>query len=400
MGRRPKDESESEPKVKEVKNKIDLKAFLKSSKIKGLELASTLESSKLSNISEWISTGSYSLNKIISGDIYKGLPRGRIMAFAGPSGVGKSYICGNAVREAQKVGYTIMVFDSENAIDKDFLSRIGVDVERVIHVPVITVTELRNTAIKMIDEFMAAYPKEKLFIVIDSLGGLTTTKAFEDIEADKSAQDMGLRAKQLRDAAKLFTHSVAKHQACMIVTNHTYEKPAPNPHMQPVVQFGGGEGFVYATSGIVYLKKYAVKEDANKLEDNSKVKVKVGNRLKATSEKNRFVPEGMVGEIFLSYETGMNKWFGLLEDALEFEIIKESSAGYYELPHLDKKVKKKDIYKSENWVGMIDQLAEKIREKYKYVTNTTMEELESSLENDSEASNSETDDLAEDVQQD
>jgi RecA/RadA recombinase len=377
MGRKAKSETEESLPSKK---KLDLKSFLKDSKIKGLELASTLECSKMSNISEWISTGSYSLNKIISGDIYKGLPRGRIMALAGPSGVGKSYIAGNCIREAQKVGYTVMVFDSENAIDKDFLSRIGADVEQVLHVPVITVTELRNTAIKMIDEFMAAYPKEKLFIVVDSLGGLTTTKAYEDIEADKSAQDMGLRAKQLRDLAKLFTHSVAKHQACMLVTNHTYEKPAPNPHMAPEIQFGGGEGFVYATSGIIYLKKSAIKEETTSLVDNKTVKTKVGNYLKATSQKNRFVPEGMTGAIHLSYEKGMNKWYGLLEDAMEFGLVTESSAGYYNVTHLDKKVKKVDIFKTEYWSGMIDALAEKIRDKYKYVTNTTMDEVEESLE--------------------
>ena len=382
MGRKAKSETEE---TVPSKKKLDLKAFLKESKVKGLELASTLECSKMSNISEWISTGSLSLNKLLSGDIYKGLPRGRIMAFAGPSGVGKSYIAGNCIREAQKAGYTIMVFDSENAISKDFLMRLGVDVEQVMHIPIITVTEFRNTAIKMIDEFMAAYPKEKLFIVVDSLGGLTTTKAYEDVEADKSAQDMGLRAKQLRDLAKLFTHSVAKHQACMIVTNHTYEKPAQNPHMAPDIIFGGGEGFVYATSGMIYLKKSGIKEESTSLVDNKTVKTKVGNFLKATSQKNRFVPEGMTGAIHLSYTKGMNKWYGLLEDALEFGFVTDSSAGYYNVVHLDKKVKKVDIYKTEYWAGMVDALAEKIRDKYKYVTNTTMDEIEESLDAEEDA---------------
>lgn len=379
MGRKTKSETEDQ-NITPIKKKLDLKSFLKDTKIKDLELASTLESSKMSNITEWVSTGSFSLNKIISGDIYKGLPRGRIMALAGPSGVGKSYVCGNAIREAQKMGYTVMVFDSENAIDKEFLARIGADVESVLHFPVITVTELRNKCCKLMDEFMTAYPKEKLFIVIDSLGGLTTTKAFEDIEADKSAQDMGLRAKQLRDLAKILTNSVAKHQATMLVTNHTYEKPPANPHMGPEIQFGGGQGFVYATSGIVYLKKSAIKEEETSLSTNKTVKRKKGNILKAITEKNRFVPEGMGGEIYLSYENGMNKWYGLLDDALEFGFITESSAGYYNVTHLDKKVKKVDIYRKEYWEAFIDNLAEKIREKYKYVPNTSMEEIEDELE--------------------
>jgi RecA/RadA recombinase len=91
----------------------------------------------LSNVTEWVSTGSLSLNKIISGDIYKGLPRGRIMAFAGPSGVGKTYLLMSSAREAQANGYTIVVFDSENAFDADSFRRLGGDPEAVLHFPVI-----------------------------------------------------------------------------------------------------------------------------------------------------------------------------------------------------------------------------------------------------------------------
>jgi RecA/RadA recombinase len=349
--------------------------FLKKSKIKGLELASVLSTSLLSNVTEWVSTGSLSLNKIISGDIYKGLPRGRIMAFAGPSGVGKTYLLMSSAREAQANGYTVVVFDSENAFDADSFRRLGGNPDAVLHFPVITVTECRNKCVKIMDEWSVMYPNSKLFIIIDSLGGLTTEKVFEDIEKDEGKADMGNRAKQLREMAKVFTNYIAKHQAIMIVSNHTYEQPPPNPKIAPVIKFGGGEGFVYATSGIVFLKKYQIKEEEVDAQGNA-VKVKKGNILKATAEKNRFVPEGMVGEIYLSFETGLNKWYGLLNDALEANLVSEPAQGWYQFTHQENKIRKKELYKSANWVGMIDKLAEHIRNKYKYTKFTTDEELE------------------------
>jgi recombination protein RecA len=376
------DEQETSVEAKPTKVGVDISSFLKKMKgIKGMEMASTLDISKMSNISEWVSTGSYSLNKILSGDIYKGVPRGRIMALAGLSGVGKTYVCGNCAREAQLAGYTVVFCDSENAINKDFMGRIGVNVESIIHIPVVTVTGLRNTLMKFMDEFHKDYPKEKLYIIVDSIGGLTTEKVYADIEEDKSAQDMGLRAKQLRDMAKVFTNHVAKYQSVMLCTNHIYEKPAPNPNMQPTPTFGGGEGFVYATSGIVYLTKRQLKEDTQTSLGDT-VKRKTGNIIKLKTEKNRFVPEGLQGEMHLDYIKGLNKWYGLLEDAVDFKYVSETSKGWYTFAHNGAKVRTKDLYKSENWVGFIDKLADDIRAKYKYAdfVTTDLEELDTAEE--------------------
>ena len=377
MGRKAKDASDEVETPKAAKSNIA--AFLKNSKIKGMELASVLSTSLLSNVNEWVNTGSLSLNKILSGDIYKGLPRGRIIAFAGPSGVGKTYLLMSSAREAQKQGYTVVVFDSENAFDAESFRRLGGNPDDVLHFPVVTVTECRNKCVQIMDEWMTQNPKSKLFIIVDSLGGLTTEKVFEDIEKDEGKADMGNRAKQLREMAKVFTNYIAKHQAIMIVSNHTYEQPPPNPKMAPVIKFGGGEGFVYATSGIVFLKKYQIKEDEVDAQGNA-VKVKKGNILKATAEKNRFVPEGMTGEIYLAFDVGLNKWYGLLNDALEAKLITEPAQGWYQFSHMENKVRKKELYKSANWVGMIDKLAEHIRNKYKYIPFTSDADLESASE--------------------
>lgn len=354
--------------------------FLKSTSIKDLDLATTLDQSKLSNISEWISTGSYSMNKVLSGSYYKGIPRGRIIAIAGPSGVGKSYISGCCIREAQKVGYDCVVFDSENAIDKDFLGRIGVDVGKVLHVPVNTVSEVKLKGIKMMREYHEKYPNRKLFIVLDSLGGLMTDKEFyTDIEANKNASDMGLRAKELRVLAKALTHEVAKCGAAMVVTNHTYEKPNPyNPSLPPTTTMGGGEGFVYATSGVLLLKK---KKDNEKENGANVIK---GVILIGTTEKNRFVPQGAKGEIYLSFEKGVNKWYGLFEDAKEFGYIKQSGAWYEFVDDEGNQIAKvngeKNLYKSQNWKPIISFINTKVEEKFKFADYIDEDELDAEID--------------------
>lgn len=380
MARQKKDSETIEVEETAPKKKSVALDFLKNCGIKDLDLAATLDCSKLSNISEWISTGSHSLNKVISGNVYKGIPRGRIVTLCGGSGVGKSYICGNIVREAQNTGWTVVYFDSENAIDAGFLGRIGVNVGEVIHIPVSTINELKFKAIDIMRKFTEQNPKEKLLIVIDSLGGLATEKELNDqIEERNTAMDMGLRAKQLRVLAKLFTIEVAKNQVAMVVTNHTYEQAAANPQAAPTIKMGGGEGFVYASSLVVILKKYLEKEEQKNIDSGKNEKIVTGARLVATTEKNRQVPQGLKAEIYMSFESGLNKWYGLLEDALKYGIIKVSSAQFFELPN-GEKVRRKDIYKSVVWIPIIDELNKKIEENIKFSTFIDRDKIDEHLE--------------------
>jgi RecA/RadA recombinase len=77
---------------------------------------------------DWISTGNYALNYLISGDFNKGIPLGKVSVFAGESGSGKSYICsGNIVRHAQEQGIFVVLVDTENALDEKWLHALGVD---------------------------------------------------------------------------------------------------------------------------------------------------------------------------------------------------------------------------------------------------------------------------------
>ena len=90
----------------------------------------TVMSSWFNDPTDWISTGNYALNYLVSGDFNKGIPLGKVTVFAGESGAGKSYICaGNIVKHAQEQGIFVVLIDSENALDETWLKALDVDTD-------------------------------------------------------------------------------------------------------------------------------------------------------------------------------------------------------------------------------------------------------------------------------
>lgn len=371
MAKSKKDNNET-TEVTNAKKKVSMaKLFLQKNKIN--EFQQILSESASKHISDWISTGSYSLNKVLSGSINKGFANNRVYCIAGPSSTGKSLICAKTVAEAQKIGYTIIYFDTEGAIDNDFMARFGVNTEELIRIPVVTISEFRNQAIDTIRKWRADdnTKDEKLLIFCDSIGNLAGTKEMNDVEEGKSASDMGQRAKELRACARMLTSIAAQNNVPIIVTNHSYEQSAANPQAAPIQKMSGGEGFMYAASAVIFLKKRQHKEKSeNVLGDN--VNKKLGNFIIATAEKNRFVPEGTKGEIYASFDKGISPYYGLLEDAVEAGLIEIRSTRYY-VKHLDKSVWEKELYKHEIWKPILNDLNAFIENKYKFSSITDEE---------------------------
>ena len=151
---------------------------------------------------DWVSTGNYTLNYRISGDFKKGIPLGKVTVFAGESGSGKSFICaGNIVRNAQEQGIYVVLIDSENALDENWLQRIGVDTseEKLLKLNMAMIDDVAKT----ISEFMKEYKtmpendKPKVLFVIDSLGMLLTPTDVDQFEAGNLKGDMGRKPKAL-----------------------------------------------------------------------------------------------------------------------------------------------------------------------------------------------------------
>ena len=109
---------------------------------------------------DWISTGNYALNYLISGDFYKGIPLGKVTVFAGESGSGKSYICsGNIIREAQAQGIFVILVDSENALDEAWLKAVGVDTseEKLLRLGMSMIDDVAKTISNFVKEYKTDY---------------------------------------------------------------------------------------------------------------------------------------------------------------------------------------------------------------------------------------------------
>jgi recombination protein RecA len=351
------------------KMKANLDKFLKSKEKD--QLVERFSESKHSTISNWVSSGSYALNKVVSGSYFKGIPHGRITGFAGESGVGKSFVCANIIKEAQDDGYLCFIFDSESAIDNKFMTNIGVDIDALARVSINTVSDFRNKTFQYLDEIHKSDPDQKILIVLDSLGNLVTEKELSDTEADKNAADMGLRAKELKAASRVLTNKVAMSNAAMVVTNHTYEQPASNPKSAPTTVFAGGKGFVYCCSTIVFLRKLYDRDSADK-------KKILGNRLIAVADKNRFVPEKTQSEMYVSRQHGLQKIYGIIDDACDAGIF-EKAGSRIRVPHLENKTfYAKEMMKPSNydkfWGPVMDELNEWVEKTYAYSSVEVLDE--------------------------
>lgn len=364
MGRPRKDQTENQEVKKAKKESNDFRAsFLKNWNNPNLV---TLDESINSNVSDFISTGSLSLNKIISGSYNKGIPNNKIIIIAGPSGTFKTAVCGRICANAQAKDYTIAYIDSEFALDNQTMKNMGAKPEEFIHIQIQTISDFQNTAYDLMTKWREnpETSDKPLMIIADSLGGMAGSKETNDMIEGKHASDMGQRAKEFRKAARTLTGAAGKYNIPIICTNHTYEQAAANPQAAPIIKMTGGEGFYYAASAIILLRKREIKEaTTNALGDN--IKVKTGNIIIATTQKNRLIPEGLKAEMYVDFTKGIIKYYGLLEDAAEFGFIEKRGPRYY-IKHLDKTVFEKDLYSQEVFKPIIDDLNKKVEEKYKF----------------------------------
>lgn len=344
------------------------------SKLDKLNPDSTILSDNvLSNVDKWIDTGCMVLNAIISGSLHGGVPAGRITGFAGPSAAGKTFIINKILANAQKQGITPVIFDTEAAIDKSSTVGVGLDSSKVKYVPVQTVEACRNQISTFLDSVIEADMQGKFIISIDSLGNLASQKELDDTEKDKSAMDMGTRAKGLKSMMRLLTFKAAQAGVTILFSNHTYDDPAA---MFPtlVKQQSGGKGPVYLSSVLVQLAKRDEKHDKTNsgdemLPEANKVS---GTTLRALTIKNRFVPPFLECEMYLNFKRGLDRLSGLKEMAVNHGVIIQNGSTYA-LPGKDGvDGQKLGYYK--NWKDdealwndtILPALEEKLKISYKY----------------------------------
>jgi recombination protein RecA len=260
---------------------------------------------------DWISTGNYALNYLISGDFNKGVPLGKVTVFAGESGAGKSYICsGNIIKNAQEQDMYVILVDSENALDEAWLHALGVDTseKKLLKLNMAMIDDVAKT----ISEFMKEYKtmpleeRPKILFVIDSLGMLLTPTDVNQFEAGEMKGDMGRKPKALTSLVRNCVNMFGSYNVGLVCTNHTY---ASQDMFDPDDKISGGQGFIYASSIVVAMRKLKLKTDA----DGNKTTTVNGIRSACKIMKTRYAKPFESVQVEIPYSTGMAPTSGLVD---------------------------------------------------------------------------------------
>ena len=309
------------------------------------------------DVDSFIDTGSHVFNALLSGSIYGGLPSNKITAIAGESATGKTFFLMGIVKNFldKNPNAGVLYFESESAITKQMVIDRGIDPERMVILPVTTVQEFRTQSLKVLDGYLEQPEsnRQPLFLCLDSLGMLSTTKEVEDTADGKETRDM-TRAQVLKAAFRVLTLKLGRAKVPMVVTNHTYDVVGS---MFPTKEMGGGSGLKYAASSIVFLSKKKDKVD-NRV---------VGNIVHCKNHKSRLTIENKMVDVRLSYDKGLDRYYGLLELAISYGIFKQVSTRI-ELPDGKTQFGKTIINNPEEYftAEVMKQLEDAVEKEFKY----------------------------------
>lgn len=271
------------------------------------------------DVTDWMDTGSLALNALFSGTVNGGFASNKITALAGESGVGKTYVALSVCKTflEQNKDAIVVYFDTEAAVSKEMLVERGIDVMRFIPIAVETIQEFRTQAVRILDEHVKTPEDDrpKMLMVLDSLGMLSTGKERDDIEKGNDTRDM-TRTQLIRGTFRVLTLKLGRANVPLILTNHVYTVTGA---YVPTQEMSGGGGVKYAASTICYLSKKK-ERDADKNV--------IGVILKAKLVKGRQTKENSEVSVLLRYDSGLNRYYGLLEIALDLGLVKKAPKGY------------------------------------------------------------------------
>lgn len=372
------------------------------SKISGFETGSILENNSFSEVDEWIPTGNYLLNAQISGSLFSGVPNTRSFGLMGDPGTGKSFVCLNVVREAQKKGYNVIYCDTEGAIDKSSAVKFGIDSTNIRYQPIQTVSQFQTFSSNLIDLVKKARAKgetPKILLILDSLGMLSTDKELADAMKGHNAADMGAKAKELRKLFRVITLDLTAAKIPLICTNHVY---AGGGYV-PTKESSGGDGPIFAMSVVAFLSKAQLKDGSG---------TKTGIVVTSNLKKSRFtIPEQV--KFHISFSHGMNPYVGLQDyvsweacgiERGKFEEVKNPETGKKEsvfkpnasstrwgVKHLGKTVASTELFTDKVFTReVLEQLDENvIKPKFKFPDHSNNEDLLKSLEDNNLEENDE-----------
>jgi len=257
----------------------------------------------------FITTGVYLLDAALSSRLLGGgFATNRITAYAGESGAGKSFLCYSCAKQAQKVGYSVIYIDTEQAIDLEDLPKFGIDnsLEKFRLIRSNKVEDINITLSQLIDELkeqkLAGYELPKLMIVLDSLGQMASNKEKNDLLKGDIKADF-TKAKALGSLFRSINSDLGFLDIPMIVANHTY---LDINSLYPSEKLRGGNGLLYSASVIGFMSKSKLKtgeeDDMDLGSSGISVLFKTAKNRLAKPKKIRFD---------ISFANGMNPYTGL-----------------------------------------------------------------------------------------
>jgi RecA/RadA recombinase len=277
-----------------------------------IDFTATLTDSKIYGRKDMIPTRVPMINVALSGKIDGGLTPG-LTVLAAPSKHFKtafSLLMAAAFLKAHPDGI-ILFYDSEFGTPQSYFSSFGVPMESVVHTPITDIEQLKFDVMAQLQELQR---NDKVMIIIDSVGNLASKKEVEDALKQSSAADM-TRAKQLKSLFRMVTPHLTLKDIPMVVVNHVYM--TQEMFSKPVVS--GGTGIYYSADNIWIIGRQQDKDD-------KEIK---GYHFIINVEKSRHVKEKSKIPITVNYDSGINKWSGLLDLALEGGFMTKPKQGWY-----------------------------------------------------------------------
>jgi len=305
---------------------------------------SILSESKFFNEKDMITTSVPMINVALSGKIDGGLTPG-LTVLAGPSKHFKtSFALLMAAAYLDKYQDAVLLFyDSEFGSPQSYFRTFGIDLERVLHTPVVNIEELKFDLINQLENIDK---NDKVIIIIDSIGNIASKKELEDAMNEKSVADMS-RAKQLKSLFRMSTPYLTMKDIPCLAINHTYKEQGLFP--KDIVS--GGTGVYYSADNIWIIGRQ---------QDKVGTEIK-GYHFVINVEKSRFVKEKSKIPISVSWEGGVQRWSGLLDVALDSGYVAKPSNGWYcrvdrdtgEL--VEPRVRERDTLKAEFWEPILNE---------------------------------------------
>lgn len=286
-----------------------LEKLKKSSRSAGVSI---LSESKLFSEKELVSTPVPMINAALSGSIDGGLGSG-LTVLAGPSKHFKTsfaLLMAAAYLKKHKDG-VLLFYDSEFGSPQGYFESFGIDTSRVLHTPVTNIEELKFDLVHQLNEIER---KDKVIVVIDSIGNIASKKEVEDAENMKSVADM-TRAKALKGLFRMITPSLTLNDIPLLAINHTYQ----TQEMFSKAVVSGGTGVMYSADNVWILGRQ---------QDKKGTEIE-GYHFIINIEKSRFVKEKSKIPISVSWEGGIEKWSGLIDVAMEGGYVVKPKNGWY-----------------------------------------------------------------------